>query len=241
MPEIKKNEDGTVEVTYETGEKFKGDPIDVMNELGKAHESTKRWAQNIKAENENLKNQQMNPPAPPPPAPVGNADELALQAYLLDQQAKALGFKDGGEYRKRLEFINNTSERQSNEQVAADFMRECPEFTGEEDAVEKLAAKIEQMGWDYSQPNLMAAHLLCVRQGAYKVLNTDEVNMAANQRSNQNQGPPVPPQAPQGGAPGNSDQTNPWAMSTDELRKKVLEAGGLGKALLEMPTGGSLG
>jgi len=240
MPEIKKNEDGTVEITYETGEKFKGDPMDVMNEIGKAHESTKRWSQNIKAENENLKNQQMNPP-PPPPAPAGNADELALQSYLVEQQAKGLGFKDAAEYRKRLEFINNTADRQSNEHVATDFMLACPEFTGEPEAVEKLAQKVEQMGWEYNQPNLMAAHLLCVRQGAYKVLTTDEVNMAANQRSVQNEGPKVPPPPPQGGAPSSGDQTNPWAMTTDELRKKVLEGGGLGKALMEMPTGGSMG
>lgn len=243
MPnEVTKNDDGTVEVKLETGEIYKGDPIDVMNQMGTSYVSGKRWTQNIKAENENLKNQQLNPPAPPPPAaPSGNADERALQDYLLDQQGKALGFKDGAEYRKRLEFINNTADRQSNEQVATDFMLACPEFTGEPDAVEKLAQKVEQMGWEYTQPNLMAAHLLCVRQGAYKVLTMDEVNMAANERSAKTEGRTVPPPPPQGGAPGNADQTNPWAMSTDELRKKVLEGGGLGKALMEMPTGGSMG
>lgn len=247
MPEIKKNDDGTVEVTYETGEKFKGDPIDVMNEIGKAHESTKRWSQNIKAENENLKNQQMNPPAPPPPAvPVGNADELALQSYLLDQQAKALGFKNGEEYKERLTYINGVTEQQANNQVAESFMLACPEFPSTDDAVNKLTSKIDQMGWQYNQQSLMAAHLMCVREKAYEPLTPEQMNASWAQNmqvasGTAPQGRTVPPTPPQGGAPGNAEQTNPWAMSTDELRKKVLEGGGLGKALMEMPTGGSMG
>ena len=242
MP-IKENEDGTIEVNMETGEVFKGHPLEIMAQLEKQHVSDKRWTQNIKAENENLKNQQLNPPPPPPAVPTGNPDQVALRQFLVEEHAQGLGFKDAAEYRKRLEFINNTADRQSNEQVAADFMMACPEFTGEPDAVEKLAAKIDQMNWEYTPPNLMAAHLLCVRQGAYKVLTTDEVNMAANNTSaqQQQQGRTVPPPPPQGGAPSSGDQTNPWAMSTDELRKKVLEGGGLGKALMEMPTGGSMG
>jgi len=91
MPnEIKKNEDGSVEVTLESGEVYKGDPFDVMNKMADAQLSTKRWGQNIKAENENLKAQRLNPPEPVQQPPSnGNADELALQNYLLDQQAKA--------------------------------------------------------------------------------------------------------------------------------------------------------
>lgn len=246
MPEIKKNEDGTVEIKYETGETFTGDPIEVMNKMGEAHVSTKRWAQNIKAENENLKAQHLNPPAPPPPvAPVGNPDELALQSYLLDQQAKALGFKNGDEYKQRLEYINGVTEQQANNQVAESFMLACPEFPSTPDSVDKLTKKVEDMRWDYNQQSLMAAHLMCVREGAYKPLTPEEVNASWAQNMQRDsgtapQGRTVPPTPPPGGAPGHADQTNPWAMSTDELRKKVLEGGGLGKALLEMPTGGSL-
>lgn len=242
MPnEIVKNDDGTVEVKLETGETYKGDPVEVLNQMGTSYVSGKRWTQNIKAENETLKNQRLNPPAPdPPPAPV-NTDEAALQTYLLDQQAKALGFRDGNEYKQRLEFINNTADRQSNEQVAADFMLACPEFTGEKDAVDKLAAKVDEMGWSYDSRSLMAAHLMCMREGAYKVLTTDEVNMAANQKSTQNDGRVIPPTPPPPGSPGQQPTLDPWQMSTDDLRKQLLAQGGLGKALMDLPPGGTLG
>lgn len=243
MPEIKKLEDGKVEVKYETGETFTGDPMEVLNKMGEAHVSTKRWAQNIKSENENLKNQQVNPPPPPPAQPAGNADDLALQSYLLDQQAKALGFKNGDEYKQRLEYINGVTERQENNQVAESFMLACPEFPSTDDAVNKLTGKIDQMGWQYNQQSLMAAHLMCVREKAYEPLTAEQVNAswANNMQAASGTRPPVPPTPPQGGAPGNTDNTNPWTMSQDELRKKVLEGGGLGKALMEMPTGGTLG
>src|SRR6266850_4488353 len=100
MPnEIKQNEDGSVEVKLETGEVFSGDPLDVINKMGEQHLSTRRWSQNIKAENENLKAQRLNPPEPVQPPPSnGNADEVALRNYLGDQFAQSLGFKDGSEF-----------------------------------------------------------------------------------------------------------------------------------------------
>src|SRR5882762_544522 len=148
MPnEIKKNEDGSVEVTLESGEVYKGDPFDVMNKMADAQLSTKRWGQNIKAENENLKAQRLNPPEPVQQPPSnGNADELALQNYLLDQQAKALGFKDGHEYKQRLNDIANVVDQSANNQVAESFMLACPEFPSTPESIDKLTSKIDQMG-----------------------------------------------------------------------------------------------
>ena len=245
MPEIKKLEDGKVEIKYETGETFIGDPMEVMNKMGEAHVSTKKWAQNIKAENENLKNQQLNPPPPPPAAPAVNSDEAALQSYLLEQHAKALGYSNASEYQADVRQIKATSEQTANNQVAESFMLACPEFPSTDDAVNKLTGKIDQMGWQYNQQSLMAAHLMCVREKAYEPLTPEQINASWAQNMQQASGTAptrtVPPTPPQGGAPSSGDQTNPWAMSTDELRKKVLEGGGLGKALMEMPTGGSMG
>lgn len=247
MPnEIKKNEDGSVEVKLETGEVFTGDPLDIINKMGEQHLSTRRWSQNIKAENENLKAQRLNPPEPAVPVQPtnGNADEVALQNYLLDQQAKALGFKDGHEYKQRLNDIANVVDQSANNQVAESFMLACPEFPSTPESIEKLTAKIDQMNWQYNQQSLMAAHLMCVRENAYQPLTAQEVNAswANNMQQSQQQpgGPRIPPQPPQGNAPGGNDNVNPWAMSTDDLRKQVLQQGGLGKALMNLKPGESL-
>lgn len=251
MPnEVKKLEDGKVEVTLESGEKFAGDPFEVLNKMGDAHVSTKRWAQNIKAENENLKAQRINPPEPvqqvQQTATNGNADELALQNYLLDQHAKALGYKNGSEYQEEVQRIKATSEQTANNQVAESFMLACPEFPSTPESIDKLTAKIDQFGWKYDQQSLMAAHLMCVREGAYQPLSAQEVNaswahnMQQASQPQQPGGPTIPPRPPQGNAPGGNDNTNPWAMSTDELRKQVLQQGGLGKALMNLKPGESL-
>lgn len=245
MPnEVKKNDDGTVEVKLESGEIFKGDPLDVMNKMADAQVSTKRWSQNIKAENENLKAQRYAAPDPVAPAaqPAGNADEIALQSYLLDQHAKALGYKSGSEYQEDVQRIKATSDQAANNQVAESFMLACPEFPSTPESVDKLTSKIDQLGWQYNQQSLMAAHLMCVREGAYKPLTPEEVNATwANNMQQASGGRSTPPQAPQGNAPGGNENYNPWAMPTDELRKKVLDQGGLGKALMDLKPGETFG
>lgn len=243
MPnEVKKNDDGTVEVKLETGEVYKGDPFDVLNKMGDSYVSGKRWTQNIKAENETLKAQRLNPPEPPAPVQPVNQDEAALDSYLLERQAKALGYKTGPEFKQAWEYGRQVVERQANEQVAADFMMACPEFTGEKDAVDKLSAKVDSMGWQYDPQSLMAAHLLCMREGAYRVLNTDEVNMAANRSASQQTTAKAPPQPPGGNNPdGSQNNVNPWQMSQDELKKQILSQGGLGKALMDLKPGDTFG
>jgi len=55
-------------------------------------------------------------------------------------------------------------------------MLACPEFPSTPESVEKLTSKIDQMGWQYNQQSLMAAHLMCVRENAYQPLTAQEVN-----------------------------------------------------------------
>lgn len=242
MPnDVKKNEDGTVEVRLETGEIFKGDPIEVMNKMGDSYVSGKRWTQNIKAENENLKAQHLNPPAPQPTPQPTNADELALQNYLLDQQAKALGFSNGEEYKQRVQRVNQIADITENEQIATRFMATCPDFPGTDDAVEKLAQVVERNGFSFTPEGMMAGHLLCLRQGAYQPLRPEEYNAQWSNKMQEESGTrTAPPTPPQPGAPSGQENLNPWAMQQDELRKKVLEGGGLGKLLMDLPPGGSL-
>lgn len=241
--EIKKLDDGMLEFRLETGEVYKGDPMKILNEIGDSYISSKRWTQNIKAENENLKAQRYTPPEPPPaPAQPQNTDEVALQSYLLDQHAKALGYKTGAEYQADVQRIKNTSEQAANNQVAESFMLACPEFPSNDDAVNKLTGKVEQLGWNYDQQSLMAAHLLCVREGAYKPLTPDEINQTWANNMQVSSGTKPPPQPPGGNNPdGTQNNINPWQKSTDDLRKELLSQGGLGKALLDLKPGETFG
>jgi hypothetical protein len=237
---IEQLDGGKYRVKYDTGEVFEGDPLDVLNKIGDAHQSTKKWAQNIRAENENLKNQALNPPPPPPQPQATNADEAALQNYLLDQQAKALGFSNGAEYRARLDFVNQTTDQVNNNLIAESFMSSCPDFPNTGEAIESLARKVASMGWEFNQQSLMAAHLMCIRQGEYRPLTPEEVNSTWSANMAVASGAKVPPTPPSQQAPGQTSNQDPWQMSQDELRKKVLEGGGLGKLLMDLPPGGSL-
>jgi len=243
MPnEVKKNEDGTVEVRLDTGEVFKGDPIEVMNKMGDSYVSGKRWTQNIKAENENLKAQRLEPPPAPVQQQPVNQDEAALRNYLLDQHAQALGFKNGDEYKQELTRIKSTTEQQENNQVAESFMLARPEFPCTQDAIDKVVARIEQNGWRYDVPAMKAAHDDLIREGAYKPLSPDEVNATWAQNMQQASGTRTPPPAPPANNPdGTQNNVDPWQMSKDELTKQMLTNGGLGRALMNLKPGETFG
>jgi hypothetical protein len=72
-------------------------------------------------------------------------------------------------------------------------------------------------------------------------LSPDEIR-AANGEAPQTSSPQVPPQPPpQNNPDGTQFNGDPWRMNQDELRRKVLEHGGLGRALLDMRPGETFG
>src|SRR5437016_1134053 len=161
MPnEVKQLENGKLEVKLETGEVFTGDPLEVTNKMAAAHVETKRWGQGFRDQLETLKNQ---PPVPPaaPPVPTPDPNEAVLQNYLLEQTAKALGFSSGAEYKQRMEVANRTIDNLTDQDKAASFMYACPEFPNDQEAIDKLGKKIDELGWDFTPQSMIAAHSLC--------------------------------------------------------------------------------
>lgn len=190
MPnKIEQLEDGKkLKVELETGEVFEGDPIEVTNKMAAAHVSTKKWGQEWKAKAE-------APPVvtPPPVTPNANAEELQLQKYLLEQTAKGLGYNSAEEYKADLAKVKSVTERQANQAVAADFIQQCPDFPNSEASIEALKTKMEKMGYDYTPQSMIAAHMLCLREEAYKPLSVQDQNETwANRMAASGRGNPAP-------------------------------------------------
>ena len=59
--EIQQNPDGSYTVKLDTGEVYKGSPMDVINGMGKSYVFGKEWAQGLKSQNEKLKTGQAAP------------------------------------------------------------------------------------------------------------------------------------------------------------------------------------
>ena len=187
MPnEIKTLGDGKILARLETGEVFEGDPIEVTTKLAEAQVNTKRWGQGFKTELDQLKATPPPQPPPPPPTPA-EASEAQLQAYLLDQQAKALGYSNGEEFKADLRQVKSTAEQVNNHMVASAFMAQCQDFPNTPESIESLSHKIDEMGWDFTPQSMIAAHALCLRENSadatkgYAPLTVEQQNESWNQ------------------------------------------------------------
>jgi hypothetical protein len=263
--EVRKGADGSYSVQLDTNEIFQGANADeLIAKLAKAKHETGRWGRDLHAELKRLKSGQSSPPngqqqpnLNDPSAFNINApqNQAPLNSDIAEAFAKSVGFSDAAEMisdyqrtqaqlqdmQSKLQAANEFASKYEDEQLAETFMMTCPEFPGDPTAMEALTKVMDASDLDWTKvENLQLAHQHCIRQGFYRPLTQDDIQ-AGIRGNGEPQGRSAPPRPPQGSAPGNADPTNPWAMSTDELRKKVLEGGGLGKALLEMTSGSALG
>lgn len=223
--------DGKLHVELETGEKFDGDPLEVTTKLAEAQVNTKRWGQDWKAKAE-------APPTPPvpvvPPTPEAQ-NEAQLQAYLLNQTAKALGYENAEQYKADIAKVKKTTDEMTNNLVASQFMAQCPDFPNSPEAIDALSKKIDDMKWDFTPQSMIAAHSVCLREDKYKALSAEEQNATWSQ-SLQKSNRPTPPPMIHGQAPdANARGFDPWAkdLKLDDLRaaaiKQQLEGNGAGR------------
>lgn len=227
MPnEIKQLEDGKLEVTLGTGERFVGDALEVTTKLAEAHQNTKMWARGKETEAQNLQaeiNRLNTPPAPPPNAAA--QEEANLQKYLLEQNAKAMGFSNAGEFMGTMQRVVGATQDYEAQRVVGEFQQRRPDFPNTEEAQNALIGFIEQNGWDPNNvPTLIAAHDSLVRDGKYKPLSAEEQNATWSAGLAASSRPKAPPLVTQSSGPSNTqswyEQAN--AMSADDLRKKIL-------------------
>jgi hypothetical protein len=138
---------GQLSVRYLTGETFQGTAAEVATKIGQAHVNTKNWA----------KSQTAQPAAPvpetPAPSPFASPEEEQTAKYVLELQAKGLGFKSVEDYREALTRIQSTTERTAGEHLSIAFAASAPEFNATAENSEKLLNTIDVLGLT---PNFMS-------------------------------------------------------------------------------------
>lgn len=231
MPnKIEKLADGNFNVELETGEKFTGDALAVTEQLANSQQSTKKWAQGIKAENDTLKAAQSVQPPPVATQPPVDANEAQLQQYLLTQTAKALGYNSGDEYKADLAKVKGTVSEVSKSTALQQFFTQHPEFPGTPEANDAIGKIFDEKGWTEMTPdNLHFAHLEATHRNAkdpkqgYAPLSAEAVNSAwANQMSvaSRQSAPPML----RGNNPELASQhQDAWTMPMADLRKAAIQ------------------
>jgi hypothetical protein len=263
--EVRKGADGSYSVQLDTNEIFQGANADeVIAKLAKAKQETGRWGRDLHAELKRLKSGQSSPqngqqqPNPNDPSAFNiNAqqNQTPLNSDIAEQFAKSVGFSDAAEMisdyqrtqsqlqemQSKLQAANEFASKYEDEQLANQFLATAPDFPGDKAAIAALTKVMDASDLDWKKvENLQLAHQHCIRQGFYWPLTTEEIRVA-NGEQLPTQARSAPPTPPPSGAPDNGANPDPWRMATDDLRKRVLEGGGLGRALLDMAPGSSLG
>lgn len=221
--------DGKWHVKLATGEDFTGNDREIMGQMGKAHVSTKRWAQ------EEVTKAKQPPVVTTPTTPSAEDQSQAqLRGWMLDQVAEGLGVGTGAELQNNLQFMRQMAESTADERVSMEFHGTCWDFPASPENTEKLF----QTGINFgiipanakgeitvrpTAKQLAAAHYVAVQQGVYKPLTEDEFKLA--QQSGPIAGPKavVAPPITQGNQPEMvNNQHDAWNMPLDKLRDQVL-------------------
>lgn len=230
--EVKTLEDGRLEVTLGTGEKFVGDALEVTTKLAEAHQHTKTWAQGIRTQNENLQAEvnRLNTPPPPPSTPA-DVEQANFRKYLVEEQAKGLGFSNGEEYQNTLKRVLGATEMMESQRVVGQFINARPEYPNTPEANDLLEKFITENNWDFSPQSLMAASDTLIREGKINALTADEQNAAwsrnlqasnASGDSGRRRPPPMLPSNSPDVSGGGTWAERTAKMSLDELRTEVL-------------------
>lgn len=132
---------GKFKVQYLTGEVFEGTPTEILQKQGQAHVNTKNWA----------KQQVQNPPAPPtpptpPPSKFATPEEEATAKYVLELQAKGLGYDSVDQYKADLSRIQHNTEQFAGQNLSIQFAAAAPEFNATQENSDKLLKTVDDLG-----------------------------------------------------------------------------------------------
>lgn len=234
---ITKLPDGNIEVKYDTGEVFTGDPMQVTQKLADAREERARSLRETRQEFDQYRTQHPETIATPS-APEPTAEQKQLRQYLTTEVAADLGLKP-----EELRALPSLLARQQQaisewqrSQAVLNFQNKHPEFPNTDeanDAVIERAQKDFQVDIDalsIANPEqaaavLGAAHLACVNEGVYKPLSSEQINATwANNMQAASRG--TPPPMIRGGSPdANQQGFNPWDtknVKLDDLRAAAI-------------------
>src|SRR5207245_1609013 len=147
------------------------------------------------------------------------------QSFILDQQAKALGLRDGAEYVATAQQLLRSSQEAQAQSIIMDFCAAAPEFPGTPEAQQSLWRVIEQKGLAPNAESMKLAHSYCLRYGLYEPLTAEQIQQTNifTPRPPRHSGPTPPPMI-SGTQPEMVGQNNDaWTIPLDKLRERVLE------------------
>lgn len=229
--ELKQLEGGKIEVKLETGEVFTGDPLEVTAKLADSKVETRRHYEQKEAD---LLSRQPEPVVQPVVEP--NNQEAQWQAYILDQTAKGLGYKNADEYKAVLGKVLTATSEFSRDRATLNFQSKYPDYPNTDEAGDALVARAQKdFGVDLDSLSvanpqqasavMAAAHLSCLRDGVYKPLSAEEQNASWSDALRQSNRPHAAPMLPSSAPDSAPTSGNEWQMPLDQLRKQVLTAG----------------
>jgi hypothetical protein len=223
---ITDNGDGTVLVELPTGERYKGNWQEVAELQAKSIVHTKLWG---RKQREQAQSQ---------PAVAGLDRSLQLQEQPYQEQnpelsqselwqaqqdyaereriAKVLGYSNFPEMERDAQLLRETRAQIDEQRMLGEFFQKAPDFPGTQAASEAVVQIVENNGWKMSADSLNAAHLLAVRNGAYKPIPVEQEIASTPHR-------PTPPPMPSGQSPDNGRQEpNLWTEDMAEQRKRII-------------------
>jgi hypothetical protein len=202
--------DGNLEVKFDTGEVFSGDPLEVTAKLAESRLTARgerdQWRQKAEAV----------PPPPPPPEPAPHVDtnEKATQDWLAKNTVAGIGLGTPEEVKAEWEQLKAFREQMEINNSVTQFYQMHPEYPGTKaanDAVQTIFN--ENPEWKLTPGNFEAAHLIALQRKMY-----DRVDPAA-QTDNRATPPPMLRGSNPEMASGNPD---PYAMPLADLRKAAI-------------------
>ena len=219
--EVTKHPDGKLTIKYSTGEVFEGTTEELLDKVSKSNVETKRYAQQLKAEKEAAAKT-----ATVPVTPVTPTEDEQVAAAVAEYLAKDLGTTREG-LKEQLTNMQREAEVSQFNRESQKFLALHPEFPNDEKAAKTLTDTLEELGLSLSARNLSVAHADCVARKVYTPLTAEQVAAINAQQRGQAStvaaGNP-PPNPPAGGAVRtDTGNTNPYAMSMEDLKRAAME------------------
>lgn len=203
--QVNKLESGEYEVRLPTGQIYKGNEQQVINELAKAQFHASNTISNLKTQ---------VPQAPAPAIPTEQFDPAA--EAIADLLAPYLGMRNGRELKEALGSQQQTTEQYRANMENATFLQRNPDFPQNPMNAQKMEETVQALGLPWNAQSLEVAHYYLKGRGQY-------VAAAPQQPMGQTASPvpsPLPPppgsNQPQQGVPTEKDL---WALSDSELIK----------------------
>jgi len=197
--EIKEVDGGNYEVLIQ-GQVFKGSHKEVIAALAKAQANATDLIKTQKSKITEYETKPVIQPAAPAPVDTTPPEIAQAREYLLNETATALGLKDANELRSAFGMMQNVSQNQVNEAIAAGFQHLCPDYPESPENNDKLIEFTNKNGFPFTPQGLRAAHSLLIQEKAYTPLTAEQIQaqrmqalgISQNQIMPPNPAPPLP-------------------------------------------------